>query len=320
MRLSRLITVIPVYNGERFLEATLESLARQTRRPDQVIVIDDCSTDCTGALVNSFEEIPCELVRNEQNLGLFPNLNRALSYADQAEYFHLLLADDLVRPEFLETLERTLADSPAPSMAYCNYDWIDAEGTVTQEGGKASSGRATSIQVDDFLYRQCLLKTISVGSALIRSGGAPLRVNFRGDMPHVADCVFYAELASASHQVFEWPEALCEIRRHDQNATRRNTKNLNAWVTDEFRAMQRISRLLPLRGWRSRLHDHRLKCLFAARSRVKQQWTRKEDPNYAAQIGAIVARETSLIHRILGGAAVGARDLIFGRNLPDRPR
>lgn len=318
--MSDLITVIPVYNGERFLEATLHSLARQSRRPDQVVVIDDCSTDCTGALVNSFEELPCELVRNDTNLGLFPNLNRALSYADQAEYFHLLLADDLIRPNFLETLEKSLADSPAPSMAYCSYDWIDAEGRVTEEGGKPITGQPLPVEVDQFLYRQSLLKTISVGSALIRSGGSRLPVCFRGDMPHVADCVFFAELAAASHQIFEWGEALCEIRRHDENATRRNTKNLNAWVTDEFRAMQRISRLLPARGWRSRLHDHRLQCLFAARSRVKQQWTQKDDPNYAAQIGAIVARETSLVHRILGNVAVTARDLVFGRNVPDQPR
>jgi len=285
-----------------------------------VVIIDDCSTDGTGALVNGFEGLPCELVRNDTNLGLFPNLNRALSYANQAEYFHLLLADDLVRPRFLETLEKSLANSSAPSMAYSAFDWIDADGRVTEEGGKASSGQAMPVDVDEFLFRQSLLKTISVGSALIRSGGASLPVCFRGDMPHVADCVFFAELAASSHQIFEWAEALCEIRRHDENATRRNTKNLNAWVTDEFRAMQRISRLLPIRGWRSRLHDHRLQCLFAARSRVKQQWTRKEDPNYAAQIGAIVARETSLIHRILGNTAVFARDLVFGPNRPNEPQ
>ena len=89
--MSELLTVIPVYNGVHYLRATLESLARQTRRPDRVVVIDDCSTDGTCALVESFEEISCELVRNEKNLGLFPNLNHALEYAEDTEFFHLLL-------------------------------------------------------------------------------------------------------------------------------------------------------------------------------------------------------------------------------------
>ncbi len=318
--MSKLITVIPVFNGERYLEATLDSLAAQTILPDRVIVIDDCSTDGTCSLVENFAAFPCELVRNERNLGLFPNLNRALEYAAEAEYFHLLLADDRVRPTFLETTLCSLMMSTSLSIAYSAYDWINVEGTVTQAAGGANGDEGRRVPTQEFIHRQSLLNTVSVGSVLIRSGNAPLPICFRGDMPHVADCVFYAELASVCEHIIEFKQALCEIRRHDDNATRRNTKSLNAWVTDEFRAMQRISRLLPTRGWRSRLHDHRLKCLFAARSRVKQQWTRKEDPSFSEQIGGVVARETSFIHRFLGVTAVMLRDLIRGKNLPDRPR
>ena len=318
--MSELLTVIPVYNGVHYLRATLESLAQQTRRPDRVVVIDDCSTDGTCALVESFDKIHCELVRNEKNLGLFPNLNRALEYAEDSEFFHLLLADDCIRPSFLETLVESLSQSPAPSFVYCNYDWIDSTGSVTQKGGKMGGKRSYPIGRDKFVYRQSLLQTVCVGSVVIRSGKEPLPVFFRQDMPHVADCVFYGELGAACREILEIPEALCEIRRHPENATRQNTKNLNAWVTDEFRAMQRISRLMPQEGWSSRVHDHRQKCLFAARSRVKQQWTNREDPHFSHQIGAIVARETSWYHRVLGRMAVTVRDLVVGRNLPDRPR
>ena len=51
----RLVTVIPVYNGERFLRATLESVAAQTRRPDRVIIQDNCSTDGTAAIAKEFD-------------------------------------------------------------------------------------------------------------------------------------------------------------------------------------------------------------------------------------------------------------------------
>ena len=54
--MSLLVTVIPVYNGDRFLEATLESVACQTRRPDRVIIQDNCSTDGTHRIAKAFEK------------------------------------------------------------------------------------------------------------------------------------------------------------------------------------------------------------------------------------------------------------------------
>ena len=318
--MSEVLSAIPVYNGERFLGATLESLAHQTRPPDTVVVIDDGSTDGTCDVVNEFRGLRCELIRNERNLGLFPNLNHALKYAERSEYFHLLLADDCVRPFFLERLAGALQEAPPPSFAYCHYDWIDAEGRVIQAASRPNRGGFSPVNRETFLTRQSLLETISVGSVLIRSGRRPLPVVFRADMPHVADCVFFAELAAACQQVIEGGDSLCEIRRHAENATQRNRRNLNAWVADEFLAMQHISRLLSKRGWRGRMHGHRIQCLFAARSRVKQQWTRKEDPDFAAQIGVVVARETAWYHRLLGSMAVFLRDMVVGKNLPDQPR
>ena len=72
--MSHVITVIPVYNGERYLGPTLESVAAQVRRPDLLVVIDDCSTDGTRELVKRFQadhpELKCELRQNELNQGL----------------------------------------------------------------------------------------------------------------------------------------------------------------------------------------------------------------------------------------------------------
>ena len=61
---SKLLTVIPVYNGEPFIAQTLESLARQRLRPDRVVVLDNCSTDRTPEIVKNFTGIACELIRN----------------------------------------------------------------------------------------------------------------------------------------------------------------------------------------------------------------------------------------------------------------
>jgi len=54
---ANIITVIPVFNGGKFIRQTLESVAKQTLRPDRLIVLDNCSTDDTEQIVRSFQDI-----------------------------------------------------------------------------------------------------------------------------------------------------------------------------------------------------------------------------------------------------------------------
>ena len=67
--MTRLVTVIPVYNGELFLKATLQSVVSQTRRPDRVIIQDNCSNDGTAEIAREFE-----------NQGFEWHCNEAVSY------------------------------------------------------------------------------------------------------------------------------------------------------------------------------------------------------------------------------------------------
>ena len=125
---SRIISVIPVYNGERFILATLDSLAAQTPRPDRVIVLDDASTDGTAQLVETYEPLNCELIRSGQNEGLFRNFNKALSYATGCDYLHYICDDDVLLPNFMERMTAALVDAPAPSFSYCLPEFIDKDG------------------------------------------------------------------------------------------------------------------------------------------------------------------------------------------------
>src|SRR5207302_479713 len=119
MMKSNIITVIPVYNGEKFIRQTLESVASQTVRPDRLIVIDNCSTDGTEKLVKEFAPIKCEWLQNPKNIGLFANCNRALEFAPQANYLLLLCADDLITPKFFEVMTSALDSIASLGLAYC---------------------------------------------------------------------------------------------------------------------------------------------------------------------------------------------------------
>lgn len=118
-------TVIPVYNGANYLRRTLDSLAKQMRPPDRVIVLDDGSTDGTCDLVRNYQPIQCDLIQNKKNLGLFPNMNRSLEFASETRYLHLLHADDLVQLTFLHDLVSILEKEPRLSFSYSRFEWID---------------------------------------------------------------------------------------------------------------------------------------------------------------------------------------------------
>ena len=108
------ITVfIPNYNHARFIGAALQSLATQTRAPDEILVVDDGSTDDSIAVIESFAaRLPqLRLLRNAQNIGVCPTINRALAEA-QSTHVVCLSADDWFEPTFIERMTVALARFP----------------------------------------------------------------------------------------------------------------------------------------------------------------------------------------------------------------
>ena len=68
---------IPAYNGERTIGAALESITKQTKKFDEIIVVNDCSTDNTLKILNSFQNI--KIINNPRNEGLPKTRNIAIN-------------------------------------------------------------------------------------------------------------------------------------------------------------------------------------------------------------------------------------------------
>jgi len=313
---SEILTVIPVYNGARYLRATLESLAAQTVSPDRVVVIDDVSTDGTPELVQAFfaehPRLRGELRRNERNQGLFGNLNRCLDLSVETDILHILLADDLVLPGFLEKLAPTLADSAAPAMAWSLTEKIDASGALLPGQPQPPTPEVRPIRLIDFVRQQGQLQTIFCGSVLLKTGRKPAPCRFPLDYPQVGDCVFYADWARHSSALRERTEILCQIRHHGGSATTANSRRLESWVADELRAMRQIAPWAPVGAWGRWVWNQRIQCLFAARSVVKQQMARPIDDAYAESIGVMARGLIRPWHWWIGRLAVFFRDRLFG--------
>ena len=94
--------IIPLFNHEKYVETTLLSVAQQTRPPEEVIVIDDGSTDRSLELVNSMRDlVPGLIFWRHDNRGAHATLNSAMHRATQP-FISILNSDDIYEPRRLE--------------------------------------------------------------------------------------------------------------------------------------------------------------------------------------------------------------------------
>ncbi|OGL42151.1 MAG: hypothetical protein A2043_11535 [Candidatus Schekmanbacteria bacterium GWA2_38_9] len=92
---------IPCFNGEKYLSDNIVSILKQSRKPDEILVVDDGSTDCSAEIAGNFQEV--KLIRHLSNLGLAESRNTALKNAS-GNIIVYLDADIIAHPKLLESL------------------------------------------------------------------------------------------------------------------------------------------------------------------------------------------------------------------------
>jgi glycosyltransferase involved in cell wall biosynthesis len=303
-----LITVIPVYNGERYLATTLDSVAKQTEKPDRVVIIDNCSTDNTKSVVESFSGVKCEWRQNSTNLGLFGNLNKALEFTSETEFLHLLHADDRVKPEFYRVAKAALAPIAGRSLFRSEVQFIDREGKPVDGSAKGVQTSSVVREANDFISARAELRPIYFPGVLLKTARLRSPCSFLLDMPQLADHVFWGEWASHCVAIIETSAVLAEYRVHPDADTARNTRNLQAWVADEWRAMELVAGLIRESPLKKALRTQKQKLLFAARSSVKLRQLQDAPPELKESIRDLTRQRVSTLHWLAGSLAAKTRD------------
>ena len=129
----RVAVLIPAWNEESYICDALESVAAQTRAPDEIIVIDDGSSDSTGKLVCEWSDtrgISVELIRQEQG-GVASARNCGLRHT-RADLVALLDADDLFLPHHLESAEAAFQHHPDLVLCFSDVDVLSQQRVLRQ--------------------------------------------------------------------------------------------------------------------------------------------------------------------------------------------
>ena len=113
--------LMTTYNRERYVEAAIRSVLASTFSDFELIVVDDGSTDRTAAIVAQLaaEDHRVALHINPQNLGDYPNRNRAASLA-KGKYLKYVDADDLIYPWGLQILWECMEKHPDAGWGLCS--------------------------------------------------------------------------------------------------------------------------------------------------------------------------------------------------------
>jgi len=116
------------YNGAAHLPDQLASIAAQIRRPDELVVRDDASTDDTPAVIQAFAArapFPVRFERNATRLGSTRNFDGAIA-ACGGDLIALSDQDDVWRPHKLSTIERCFHENPGVGLVFSDADLVDA--------------------------------------------------------------------------------------------------------------------------------------------------------------------------------------------------
>ena len=108
-------TIIPVYNGEKYIDDAIQSIFSQNYQPIELIVINDGSTDNTGEILRGYgQKIH---VFDQDNQGISSALNLGISKAN-GSFFAFLDADDLWTPEKIFHQMQIFNESPGVDIVF----------------------------------------------------------------------------------------------------------------------------------------------------------------------------------------------------------
>jgi len=217
---------VPVYNGERYVAETLDSLLAQSFGDFELIICDNASADRTQEICHLYaaRDSRIRYVRNPNNLGLAANYRLAFELSS-GEYFRWNPSDDLCAPQLLTRCVEVLDRNPSVVLAYPKTNLIDEHGKLIahyEDRLHLDSDRPSQrfVQLDQNLRLCNALYGLIRAETLRRT--ALLGSFIGGDITLLAELILYGKFQEVSEFLFFrrlHPQDSSSMRREDQLLT-----------------------------------------------------------------------------------------------------
>lgn len=249
--------IVPNFNHARFLDARLRSITSQKLKPDEIIILDDASTDDSRQVIERFareSKIPVRVVFNDQNSGnVFRQWEKGVSLA-RSPLIWICESDDLCESTFLSVLAPHFCD-PSVMVAFGRIEFADESGRVVpgMDGYRESAAKGfwtkprVASAVDWFEGALGVRNVMAnVGGCLFRRQTIEQTVWREAQTYRVCgDWYLYTHLARGGRIAFD-PDAVAYFRQHQANTSVKSFKRLDfygehARIAREMRRLRGVS-------------------------------------------------------------------------------
>lgn len=227
MKQPKVTVFISLFNSEKYIKKTIESVLAQTFTNFELLIIDDDSTDKSIEIIKGFNDQRIHLLINEENLGIFKTRNLGLEKSI-TEYFAVIDSDDIMYPTRLEKQVEFLD-------IHSNFGFI---GTWTETID--SDGRKTGVAWKNDISPEKIPMTLLFQNCFTHSSIMMRRSVLDEEKYEVEGSEDYDLWLRLTKKSKAWniPKVLTQYRIHETNITKstleKSARNTNAIIIKEL--------------------------------------------------------------------------------------
>lgn len=219
---------LAAYNGARYIRGQIASILPQLLAGDEVVVVDDASTDETVAILDSFQDDRIRIVRQDHNCRVLKTFEHALREA-RGDVIFLCDQDDIWMPEKVDTVMHAFKTDPSVTLVLSNGELIDSDGRSMGRTlyscdrvplGVVSNLIKNHYQGSAMAFRKEILEAL-----LPFPKGIPMHDSWIGLGNAIMGCAAYL------------PDKLILYRQHDKNVSKRKHGTILRMIAQRFSLM-----------------------------------------------------------------------------------
>ena len=213
--------IVPNYNHAQFLHQRIDSILAQSFQDFELILLDDCSTDNSREVMESYRDNPRVSLEvfNEVNGGSpFKQWDKGMALAN-GEWIWIAESDDWAEPTFLERMMEEVKKVPDCSLAYANTWWVDEKGNKLWE--TPNSDKVTVFTGNDFIKQKLSVcnSIANVSECIFRRDKYRPAENERYEWMRLCGDWFFYVLLAEQGSVVEVEQPLSYYRQHGSNVS-----------------------------------------------------------------------------------------------------
>lgn len=230
--------IIPLFNKEKFIEATLRSVLEQSFTNFEIIVINDGSTDSSAEIIKKFTDFRIRYFSKE-NEGVSAARNYGIEKAE-GEFIAFLDADDYWYPVFLEKMFQNIKKHPEQKVFSAA---IEIETSKSVFPAQYSIAKTSDCEIVNYFSGSCKETVICTSCAVFDKSIFDEIGNFDTQIKSGQDTDLWIRIGLVYPVVFSWKILARYV--YDENSLSKNLNHLNSKVDfNKFKELEKTNPLL----------------------------------------------------------------------------